>query len=281
MARTIAEIQQAMLDEIAGDATLSTVATSTSKVAIYRLFTRIVATCAWTVEVLFDTVKQEVNELIAQLKPHSLRWYANKAKDFQYGYTLPIDADRYDNTLLSDDVIDAAKIVKYSAVTEGEDGKLRIKVAKEVVDLAPLSAGELSAFSEYMGRIKDAGVRLIIESNTPDKLKLSLKIYYDPLIINATGQRIDGSDLTPVQTAVQNFLKNQPFNGVFVLAYLVDALQKVEGVVIPHIVSCLTSYALFGFTSVNVQYLPDAGYLRFEDVNTDLTLEFVPQTQLL
>ena len=279
MARTIAQIQQAMLDEIAADGTLSTVATSTSKVAIYRLFTRIVATCAWTIEVLFDTVKQEVNELIAQLKPHSLRWYANKAKDFQYGFTLPIDTDKYDNTGVTDDDIETSQIVKYSAVTEGEDGKLRIKVAKEATDLEPLDAGELAAFSEYMARIKDAGVRLIIESNTPDKLKLALKIYYDPLILNATGQRIDGSDLTPVQSGVKNYLKNLPFNGVFVLAYLVDALQKVEGVVIPHIESCLTSYAAFGFTSVNVQYLPDAGYLRFES-DADLTLEFIPQTQL-
>jgi len=279
MARTIDEIQQSMLTAIAADATLSPVATSTSKVAIFRLFTRIVATAIWTVEVLFDTLKAELNELLAALKPHSLRWYANKAKDFQYGYSLPIDTDKYDNTLLTDEEIEDSKIVKYSAVTEGDDGKLRIKVAKEVVDLEPLAVGELSAFSEYMARIKDAGVRLLISSDTPDKLKLTLKIFYDPLILDSNGQRIDGSDLEPVQNAVKTYLKNLPFNGVFVLAYLVDALQAVDGVVIPHIESCSTSYAAFPFTTVNVQYLPDAGYLRFEN-DADLILNFEPQSQL-
>jgi hypothetical protein len=280
MARTIDEIQLSMLTAIAADATLSPVATSTSKVAIFRLFTRIVAVAIWTVEVLFDTLKVELNELLALLKPHSLRWYANKAKDFQYGYSLPIDTDKYDNTLLTEEEIEDSKIVKYSAVTEGDDGKLRIKVAKEAADLEPLAGGELAAFSEYMARIKDAGVRLLITSNTPDKLKLTLKIFYDPLILNSNGQRIDGSDLEPVQNAVRTYLKNLPFNGVFVLAYLVDALQKVEGVVIPHIVTCSTSYAAFPFTTVNVQYLPDAGYLRFEVVG-DLVLEFEAQSQLV
>jgi len=280
MARTIDEIQLSMLTAIAADATLSPVATSTSKVAIFRLFTRIVAVAIWTVEVLFDTLKAELNELLAALKPHSLRWYANKAKDFQYGYSLPIDTDKYDNSLLTEEEIEDSKIVKYSAVTEGDDGKLRIKVAKEAADLEPLAVGELAAFSEYMARIKDAGVRLLISSNTPDKLKLTLKIFYDPLILNSNGQRIDGSDLEPVQNAVRTYLKNLPFNGVFVLAYLVDALQTVEGVVIPHIVTCSTSYAAFPFTTVNVQYLPDAGYLRFE-VPEDLVIEFEAQSQLV
>lgn len=280
MARTIAEIQQAMLDEIAADAVLSGVATNSSKMAIYRLWTRIVASVAWTIEVLFDTLKAELNELLAVLKPHSLRWYAQKAKDFQYGYELPIDTDKYDNTGLTDDEIEESQIVKYSAVTEGEDSKLRIKVAKEADDLEPLDAPELEAFTEYMARVKDAGVRLLISSNTPDKLKMEWDIYYDALILNAQGQRIDGSSPTPVQDAIKNYLKNLPFNGVFVLAYMVDAIQLVDGVVIPHIKQCLTSYAAFDFTAVNVQYLPDAGYLRFEDEEVDLVVNFIPQTPL-
>lgn len=279
MARTIDEIHTSMLDAIAADPILSTKATSTSKVSVFRLFTRIVASAAWVVEVLFDTLKTEVNDIIATLKPHSLRWYAAKAKDFQYGFTLAIDSDKYDNTGFTEEQIDASLIVKYSAVTEGDDGKLRIKVAKETTDLGPLTAPEKAAFTEYMKRIKDAGVKLQIDSLAADKLKLELKIYYDPLILNSAGQRLDGSDSEPVQKAVKAFLKNQPFNGVFVIAYLVDALQQVDGVVIPHVVSCLTSYGTFPFVGVNVQYLPDAGYLRFEN-DSDLVITFEPQTQL-
>jgi len=278
MARTIAEIQQAMIDAIQADPVLAPVSTSTSLTAIWRLWTRIVATAQYTVEVLFDTFKAEVNELLAVLKPHSLRWYANKAKQFQYGFNLALDSDTYDNTGFTQDQIDASMIVKYSAVTEAE-GRLRIKVATENTDLAPLSSPQKDAFAEYMSRIKDAGVRINIESQVADKLKLGLKIYYDPLILDSAGSRIDGTESEPVQKAVNSFLKNQPFNGVFVLAYLVDALQKVEGVVIPHVESCLTQYGAFPFVTVNVQYLPDAGYMRFENTG-DLTIEFIPQSQL-
>jgi hypothetical protein len=279
MARTIDEIQQSMLDAIAADTVLAPVATSTSKVAIFRLFTRIVATCAWTVEVLFDTLKAEVNEMLAALKPHTLRWYAGKALAFQYGFSLPIDSDKYDNTGFTEEQVDDSMIVKYVAVTEGDDKRLRVKVATEGTDLEPLTAPQLEAFSEFMARIKDAGVKLRIDSNIPDKIKLALKVFYDPLILNGNGQRIDGSESEPVQKAVKNYLKNLPFNGMFVLAYLTDALQKVDGVVIPHIVTCSTSYGALPFTSVDVKYLPDAGYLRFL-VDGDLTIEFIPQSQL-
>jgi hypothetical protein len=218
--------------------------------------------------------------LLARLKPHTLRWYATKALAFQYGFNLAIDSDTYDNTGFTEEQIDDSLIIKYAAVTEGDDKKLRIKIVTETNgDLAPLSTPQKNAFTEYMKRVKDAGVKLQIDSLVADSLKLSLKIFYDPLTLNSDGQRIDGQQSEPVQDAVKTFLKNQPFNGVFVIAYLVDELQKVDGVVIPHVVSCETKYGAFTFTAVDVQYVPDAGYLRFEN-DADLTIEFIPQTQL-
>lgn len=269
-----------MLDAIAADPVLSLVATNTSKVSLWRLTTRIAAFCAWTVEVLHDTFKGEVNDTIALLKPHTLRWYATIAKAFQYGYSLPPDTDTYDNSALTPDQIAASQIIKYVAVTEGLDKILRIKVAKQTTDLTPLTTPEKTAFSDYMSRVKDAGVALQIDSNNPDSLKLHLKIFYDPLVLNSNGGRIDGADAEPVQNAIDTFLKNLPFNGTFVLTYLLEALQQVSGVVIPSIVSAETKYGAFPFTTVDVKYVPDAGYLRFANVSTDLIIEFIPQSVL-
>lgn len=279
MARTINEIQQSMLDSIAADPVLGQKLTSTSKTALHRLLTRIVAVCAWTIETLFDTLRAELSDLLAAMKPHTLRWYANKALEFQAGRSLATDSDKYDNTGLTEDQIEATKIVKYVAVTE-QQKNLRIKVATDTGDLVPLDEDQLKSFTEFMSRVKDAGVKLQIDSLPADKLKLTLRIYYDPLILDSVGQRIDGTDLSPVQSAVKNYLKNLPFNGTFVLAYLVDALQKVDGVVIPHIVTAEATYAAIPFTAIDVKYLPDAGYLRFES-DSDLTIEFVAQSQLL
>lgn len=267
-----------MIADVQADPVLAPAATSTSKTAFWRLWTRIVAAAAWSVEVLFDTHKQEINEVVTALKPHSLKWYATKARAFQFGYALPPDTDVYDNSLLTEAQIEASQIVKYVAVVE-QDKTLRVKVAKLATDLLPLTGPELASFAAYMARIKDAGVKLVITSQVADKLKLELDIYYDPLVLNAQGQRIDGSSLTPVQTAIDSFLKNLPFNGVFVMAYLVDALQQVDGVVIPHLKQALTSYGAFPFTSVAVTYQPDSGYLRF-DQPTDLVLNFIPQNSI-
>ena len=277
MARTIAEIQQSMITAIRADSNLSAL-NSTSRTAIWRLFTYIFAVCAWTVETLFDSLKNEINDIIARMKPHTARWYAEKSLAFQFCFNLLPDSDKFNNSNYTLDQIEASKIVKYVAVVEQEKN-LRIKVAGEGTDLQPLTDEQLFAFKEYMKRVKDAGVRLQIDSLPPDKLRSRLRIYYDPLILNANGQRLDGTESEPVQKAYRNYLKNLPFNGTFAIAYLVDALQKVEGVVIPHVVDCFATYGTLPFTSVSVTYIPDSGYLRFENKN-DLQLEFIPQSKI-
>jgi len=270
MARSIGEIQQEMTEAIRHDPVLSGAATSTSKTALWRLWTRIAATCAWTVEVLMDTFVQEVNEKVAALKPHSLRWYAAKAEAFQYGRALALDSDTYDNTNVPEETAESERIVKYAAVTE-RDAQLAVKVAKQSDDLMPLSEAELTAFRAYMNEIKDAGVKLSIVSHAADSLKLGLTIYYDPLILSSNGSRIDGASSTPVRDAITRFLQNLPFNGEFVIAYLTDALQQVDGVVIPHVAGCFTKYSDLPFTSVNISVVPESGYLRLADQDFAVT----------
>ncbi|MDI3319119.1 hypothetical protein [Pinibacter soli] len=274
MSRSINEIQQSILTSVQADENLSELS-SKSSTAIWRLWTYIVAVCAWSLEKLFDTFKADVLETISRMKPGSVRWYAEMAKAFQYGCQLPPDTDQYDNSHLTDDQVQASKIVKYSSVVE-QAKNLRVKVAKETTDLEPLTSTELAAFREYMQRITYAGVRLQIESRQADTIKAKLIIYYDPLVLNDQGQRLDDSDSEPVQTAFKNYLKQLPFNGLFVTTYLIDALQKVEGIVIPQLVSCSAKYGDIE-TAIDVMYVPDAGYLRLEN-ETDLELEFIPQS---
>ena len=92
MARTIAQIQQSIIDSKNADATLSALSSS-SNVAIWKLWSYIVAVCQWVLENLFDLHKSEVTAIIAAQKPHTLQWYVTKAKAFQYGIILPPDTD--------------------------------------------------------------------------------------------------------------------------------------------------------------------------------------------
>lgn len=293
MARTIDEIKKEVTDNFIQNEEIKTryeleegksFDEQFSAVSLENILFSVMAICLWTLEKLFDLHKEEVLSIIKEMKPHSLRWYMNKAKAFQYGDELYAEEDFYDNTGKTAEQVAASKIVSYTAVVEHERG-LRIKVAKTNGNqLAPLTQGlvgessnELQAFKEYMKRIKDAGVRLLITTDEADKLKLKLKIYYDPLILNNNGQRLDGTDSEPVQKAVRNYLKNLPFNGYVVQTYLVDALQKVDGIVVPVIENIETKFGTYGFAQMAEIYNPDAGYMVIDEDDFE-SITFIPQT---
>lgn len=261
MARTINQIQQQIIEVKQIDPTLSTYTWSDSKVAVWRLWTYVVAVCIWTLENLFDYHKTEITQLIATQKPHTLQWYIYRAKLFQLGETLPDGSDSYSEP--STDPL--VTIIKHAAAVELSN-LVRIKVAKDNAGtLEALTTGELAAFSGYMNRIKDAGVRLQLTSSNPDNLQLILSVYYDPLVLTSTGTRIDGTSSTPVLDAVNNFLSNLPFNGVFVLNNLIGALQAIDGVEIGSVVSAQANYAATPYVPITVRYTPDAGYMALDE----------------
>jgi hypothetical protein len=220
-----------------------------------------VAVCTWTLENLFDFHKKEVTDIISTQKPHTLQWYVKMAKLFQYGVALPDDGDTY--ALPSEDP--AIVIVKHAAAVELTN-LVRIKVARQSgASLGPLGTAELTAFAAYMNGIKDAGVRLQLTSGNPDNLQLALNIFYDPLILSAGGERLDGSSTTPVKDAVNAFLTSLPFNGLFVLNQLIAALQAIDGVRIGRVVSAQANYASTPYVPIEVEYVPDTGYMALDE----------------
>src|SRR6185312_12053424 len=202
MARSISDIKAALLTQAQNDPVLGPLLTSTSRVAIYQLWLYIIAVCQWTIENLQDIFKSDVNETIANMKPHSNLWYRNIALAFQYGYSLPADSDTYDNTGLTTDQIAASQVIAFAAAQDAilnNRRVLRVKVAALMNgDLGPVPADQLAALTAYMARIKDAGVGLQITTGDPDALQLSIDFYYDPLILNSLGARNDGTDSSPI-----------------------------------------------------------------------------------
>jgi len=273
MARTITEIQNNILADIASDSTLAQL-TSTSKVAIWRLFVYIASVAIWTLEKLFDLHKTETDDTIAQLKPHTLRWYRNVALAFQYGYALVVDSDRYDNTGIDADLIDASKIIKYAAVVEAKaESRLIVKIATETGGkLQPISQAQHDAFAAYITEVKDAGVNVSVINYRPDKLYLSIVIYYDPLVLDAQGNSILSGG-RPVESALEEYMKELPFNGELVLAHLIDKLQQVPGVEIPHLTNAQTSWIdaktkdYGAVEAIAVKKIPESGYFEIVDYN--------------
>ena len=82
MARTIEQINNEIIKAKESEPALAGL-TSTSKVAIWKLWAYITAFVIYTLELIFDQHKAEVLEALTQLKPHTARWYRNKALAFQ------------------------------------------------------------------------------------------------------------------------------------------------------------------------------------------------------
>ena len=238
-----------------------------SKVSIESLILYIVAAAIWTLERLFDVHTAEVEDYIATMKPHSLRWYVEKAKAFMYGVPLIDGTDQHDTTDMTDEDIAAAKIVTFAACTES-NATLYLKVAK--AGPAPLTTDEKDAFVAYLHEIKDAGVRIDVVSEQGDYLKLQMVIYYDPLLINANGDsKATGSKV--VEDAIKSYIENIPFNGEFRKNELVDVIQAVEGVVMVEFERAEHSETGEDdtFEEVIPYCKPTSGYFKF--ANADLS----------
>jgi hypothetical protein len=267
MARSIATIQAAIWGKVEADTTLSGMLTSSSTTAIWWAWTWVVATVQAVQEGLFEAFQELVVSTIATQKPHTLGWYITKAKAYQHGASLPTDSDVYSPVAPAGD---PSLVVTFADAVELTN-LVRIKVATGTVGaLAPLGTTQLAGLTAYMKLVKDAGVRLNITTGNADNLQVGGIIYYDPLVLDSTGARLDGTSATPVPDAVNAFLNSLPFNGVFDFVAFLMALKAVDGVKTPDITTCQANYGATPYVNIITanpqEYTPDAGYLALDAV---------------
>ncbi|WP_395049393.1 nucleotidyltransferase [Flavobacterium sp.] len=243
-----------------------------SVVSFENILFDIISFAHFIIENLFNTHKSEVDDIITQKFPHRALWYRTKAKDFQYGFDLITDTDKFENTGFTDAQIEASKIIKYAAVTPNA-GQIYIKVATETAGvLAPILPEVKAAFDAYIKEIADCGVKYIIINHLPDILLLNIQIFRDPLVLDANGMSIINANY-PVQDAINEYMKELPFNGELVLAHLIDKLQLAEGVVIPNLVNAesqsinINTGVYNPAVPITVKTIPESGYFSIPDFN--------------
>ena len=243
MARTITTIHKGILDSIVANEVLSPYLTSTSIYAIYRAFSYVIATAIWLLESFFDQHTTEVNTIILNQKSGRKPWYRDMALRFQYGFDLVPDKDYFDNGMATDEDIEDSKIIKYAAVSESEEtSRVILKIAGETSGvLSPINEDQYLAFNAYIDEIRWAGVQYSIINYLPDQLYLNIQIKRDPLVLSTTGMSILNGNY-PVQEAIQEYMKELPFNGELQLSLLVDKLQRVTGVIDATILSAQSAW---------------------------------------
>ena len=269
MARSIDTIYAQIIVEKANRQELDAL-DSTSATAIYRLWAYVVSSVIFTLETLFDLHRAEVEGIIATQKAGSLLWYRAMCLGYKPGIGLVVENGRVGYPPGANDI---PPLIAQCSVREAADG-LVIKIAKEVAgELEPLSTeagnNELNAFSAYLSAIKYAGTPARIINSPAELLMINAVIFYDPIMITASGTLIaDGS--RPVDSAIQAYLRNLPFDGRLKRNALIDAILAAPGVKDVQITTLSSKYEQYPYEPIPVSYIPIPGYFKI-DPNTPLT----------
>lgn len=273
MARSIEEIQQEIFESKNSNIYLNDL-NSTSKSAIWRNILFIVSFSIWTLEKLFDIHTSQIDKKLYEQKSGTQRWYRNKALAFQYGFDLIEDTDYFDNSSFTTEQIENSKIIKYCSVKESqESNRLIMKIASENGSgLFPLTETQKTSFLAYMDEIKYAGVKINVINNLADILQINLKVFRDPLVLDENGNSILNGG-KPLETAINQYLKNLPFDGELILNDFIEKLREVSGIINVHIISANSKYYdvvtedYTAFVGIEIKTIPQSGYFEVEDFN--------------
>lgn len=259
MARTIAEIQEQMYDELADQQAAGNLTglTSTSKVAIYKLWIYIVSVAISVFENLQDVFRTELEDYAKTVAPATHAWIRAKVFEFQYG-----DSIQLIDLVPKYATIDTSKqIVTRCSVKTSNQQKVIVKVAKSDPPVA-LATLEETALGAYLDAILPAGVQLSLVNRTSDKLYINASVYYNGQY--AVTIKAD------VIASINNYLSSLPFDGVVKVSAIEDAIQKVTGVtdIVINQVKARPDSTSFSSASVVTRYWDTvAGYIVEEDTS--------------
>ena len=238
MARSISEIKRTMTDAFMQDEAIreayelspgkTRFTDCFSAVSLENLLFYIVAACHYVLESIFEKFTQDVEQKISRAVVASIPWYFDKAKVFQYGDALVLNPRTFGYEYAKVDT--SKQLVKYVAVRDRGASIEMLVSAEQNGKPTPLSDDVLTAFKHYINAIKIAGVVINVRTRKADELTIAVKVVVDPLKINRQGVDIASSEKV-VKHAIENYLADIVYGGTFNKTKLVDAIQRVDGVV--------------------------------------------------
>lgn len=235
--RSITEIKTSMTDAFMADATVRSLyglaegerfAEKFSAVSLENILFHIVASCVYVVEVLFDRHRQEVDEIAERAAVASIPWYHDKVMAYQHGDALVLNEETM--AYGYEEVAPERQVVKYAAVRDMGNWLKIMASGNQNGRPVKLTDEQLAGLSEYVDRVKIAGVMTSVVSADADRIQIAAQVVVDPLVLRTDGSRIaDGS--FPVREAVESYLAGIVYGGKLNKTKLVDAMQEATGVV--------------------------------------------------
>lgn len=159
-------------------------------------------------ESLWDSYKQEVDQIILSSYPGTVAWYHQLILNFVYS---------------------GEKIVKYCAVVE-EYPNLLIKVNGVDFEKFAVESDQLIALRAFVAQNKFAGTQVVIVSREPDDVIPGFNyVKLDAQVFNSSGENLE-TGIKDVEIAIDEYLSSVKYNGSLNLMKLIDAVQAVHGV---------------------------------------------------
>jgi len=280
MARTISEIYDSIITEkqtmtslndlqpnIDSSQDLLTDLTSSSKVAVWRLWAFITAVAINVFEIIHDQHVAAIELRATQIPTGTTIWYHEQSLLFQFGDVLSWNGIQY----VYDPITPANRIVSLASVVD-QGFQVRIKAAKLSGGLpVALSVAELSSFEGYWNQKRFAGTAMLVTSTAGDDIFTDYFIKYDALILAPDGSLLSNPLIFPVEDSIELYIRNLPFDGVLSLMQMTDAVQSVSGVLDVTLNDAQAKFGLIPYSSINKEYLPDAGYLVLDKPSSTFT----------
>lgn len=257
MARTISQIETEIINAKNADSNLNALSSSSST-AIWRLWVYIQAVAIKTLEELFDDHKEDIETILDTRIPGTGSWYAEKMLEFQKGDQLVVE----DGVPQYPTIDESKQIITRSAYAEDEaNNLLTLKVAKgDPGNEQALSSSELVQAENYLDEFQYAGTNINLVSLAADLIKITVTVYYDGIFDSSTV-------FSNVETKLNDYIKNLPFDGVVRVQDIAEAIASAEGVIDLSDPTVEVKPDGGTYTTVNWAAITSAGYIA-EDTSS-------------
>ena len=269
MARSISEIQNAIIADIQADTTLGAL-NSPSATAIWRLWTFVIATAIHVHERFMDIGIETMETIARDAVPGTPGWLQRRVLEFQYDEdNRQFVTEQPDGSVGYTTIDESLRIISRCAVVETESAVV-VKVAKGSDTLGKLNINKLNALRDYIDKIGFAGVVIRSESLDADIFKIDVEIIY-------SGQYLRDTVQAAIVTALKSYLANlsiDNFNGTVVREQVVDAIQQVPGVygIDTQGLKMWGQRSGQSFEVIDRLYNSDAGYLEYDETDSIITM---------
>jgi len=220
MARSTDDIIIQMDTQQAAESGLSSL-NNPSQTSIYQLFKGVVAQIINYFEQLVDAKKDETDAIVVLAAPNTEAWLQDKILKFQYSSTNPQILSLVNFVPSYSSVDTSLQIISRCAVKTDLNKTVKCKVATGDTPTT-LTALQYSALYGYIDSILNCGVSFDLINIPSDKLYVECEVYYDGQYISTIQD--------DVESALNTYLENLPFDGAVYVSDIEDAIQSVVGV---------------------------------------------------